>query len=78
MNFIFEPVAVGDMAAGLCGIPGMALHRIPCADPVLVLLPQVLLTAKIGRAPISTGHTGGLIHPTIAINTTQVNYMLSN
>lgn len=64
------------MAAGLCGIPGMALHPIPCADPILVLLPQVLLTANIGWAPIPTG--GGLIHPTIAINTTQVDYMLSN
>lgn len=78
MNFVFDPAAVGDMAAGLCGIPGMALHLIQCADPILVLLPQVLLTANIGWAPIPTGHTGGLIHPTIAINTTQVDYMLSN
>lgn len=79
MNF-FDPVGVDDMAAGLCGIPRITLHPILCLDPSLILLPQVLLTADTGWAPIPTGCTGGLTRLTITLATitTQVDHMLES
>lgn len=66
------------MAAGLCGIPRITLHPIPCLDPSLVLLPQVLLTTETGLAPIPTSHMGNFTLLNLTMTTTQVDYMLEN
>lgn len=80
MNVVFDPVGADNMAVGLRGMPRITLHPIPYPDPSLVLLPQVLLTANTGSAPIPTDRTGGLTRLTItlATSTTQVDQMLEN
>lgn len=77
MNDVFDPVVVDDMAVGLCGIPRISLHPVPCLDPSLILLPRVLLTVNTGLALIPTGLKEGRTRLTIilAITTTQVEYM---
>lgn len=77
MNAVSDPVGADDMAAGLCGIPRIALHPILCLDPSLTPLLQVLLTADTGWAPIPKGRMGGRTRLTITLATitTQVDSM---